>query len=110
MVSSQMPPGTQKTAPVALISVVSAWIDGIDPPLGISETEQLLCSSGFNVGQIVVGGLILVSAYFFLKAVVRAVNREIRGGLYSLVAAVLPLFVPAFLTVTGIDTACLFPG
>lgn len=69
----------------------------------------MLCSGGFNVAQLVVVGLVTISGYFLLKAVVRALNRQVRGGIYSLVAAVVPLFVPAFLTMIGVDTACLFP-
>ncbi|UPM42220.1 hypothetical protein [Halocatena salina] len=109
MVRSRTPSDTQTTASVILLGVVPALIDRIDPPIGISKAEQLLCSSGFNIGSLVVLGLGMISAYFLLKAVVRAVNRQIRGGLYSLVAAVLPLCVPTFLTALGVDTTCLLP-
>lgn len=98
------------STPVFLLGFVPVWIDQLSPPLGISEAEQMLCSSGFNIGQLIVVGLVMISAYFVLKAVVRALNRQVRGGLYSLIAGLVPLFIPAFLTAMGIDTACLLPG
>lgn len=37
-------------------------------------------------------------------------RRQARGGVYSLVAALLPAIVPVFLNVAGIDVAsCLLP-
>lgn len=107
MVRSRTQFAARKTTPVVVGFI--PWVDRIAPSLGISEAEQLLCSSGINIAQLMVSGLVIISVYFFLKAVVRAFNRQVRGGLYSLVAALLPLCVPAFLTAVGVDTACLFP-
>ncbi len=101
--------GTQTTSTSAFLVGFVPWLDRITQQIGSSEAEQMLCSGGFNVAQLVVVGLVTISGYFLLKAVVRALNRQVRGGIYSLVAAVVPLFVPAFLTVIGVDTACLFP-
>lgn len=97
------------STPVFLAGFVPVWLDW-GRQLGLSEAEQVLCSSGFNIAQLVVVGLVMVSAYFILKAIIRALNRQIRGGLYSLIAGIVPLFIPAFLTAIGVDTACLFPG
>lgn len=77
--------------------------------LGISDAEQLLCSSGINVGQIVVVVLVAVSVYFILKSFVRILNRELRGGVYSFIAGVFPLFIPGVLVAAGVDTGCLLP-
>lgn len=109
MVQSRTPFTARETTPVVLLGFIPAWIDRIAPSLGISEAEQLLCSSEINIAQLVVGGLVLISVYFLLKAVARALNRQVRGGLYSLVAALLPLCILAFLISAGVDTGCLFP-
>lgn len=101
--------------------------------VGVSETEQLLCSGALNVAQIMTIGLGLVSAYYVLKGMLRmqfGINnagegtelvgndgirrvwdgdaraygrRHARGGLYSWAAALLPVIVPAVLAVAGID-------
>ncbi len=65
--------------------------------------------------------------YFILKFLVRMMTgldkagstdsgaqaqgkQEAKGGIYSLVAALLPVLVPVFLNVAGINVAsCLFP-
>ncbi|RRJ31031.1 hypothetical protein [Halocatena pleomorpha] len=109
MVRSGTAPDARTTAPVILPGVVLLLLDRIDLPIGISKAEQMLCSSGFNIGQLVVLGLGMISAYFLLKAVIRAVNRQVRGGAYSLVAGILPLCIPTALTVLGVDTTCLLP-
>ncbi|WP_330631934.1 hypothetical protein [Halocatena halophila] len=97
--------------------------------VGVSEAEQVLCSgsTGFNIAQIITVGLGLISMYFILKFLVRMMTgldkagstdsgaqaqgkQEAKGGIYSLVAALLPVLVPVFLNVAGINVAsCLFP-
>lgn len=105
--------------------------------VGMSETEQVLCSGAFNVAQLITIGLGLVSMYFIIKGVLRMMvgldnagatelvgsdgvrrtdaapaygRRQARGGVYSIVAALLPAIVPVFLNVVGINVAaCLLP-
>ncbi|WP_330630978.1 hypothetical protein [Halocatena halophila] len=74
---------------------------------GIRHAEQVLCQSGVAIGEVVVLVIAAISAYFLLRAFYRLVNRELRGGLYSFVAGVLPLLIPAGLTIAGIETSCL---
>jgi hypothetical protein len=108
----------------------------VSAQVGVGATEQLLCGSGsINIAQVVTLGLGLMSAYFIFKFLWRlmtgldkagevrldrdpAVDRlkkqrylklQIRDSSYSLVAALLPVLVPVFLQVAGIDTvSCLF--
>lgn len=97
--------------------------------VGVDEAEQVLCngSTGFNIAQIITVGLGLISMYFILKFLVRMMTgldkagstdsgaqaqgkQEAKGGIYSLVAALLPVLVPVFLSTAGINVAsCLFP-
>jgi hypothetical protein len=96
--------------------------------VGTSEAQNVLCStSGINVAQIVTIGLGLISAYFILKFLFRMMTgldkagstdsssqqegkSQAKGGIYSLVAALLPILVPAALNVANIDVvSCLFP-
>jgi hypothetical protein len=105
--------------------------------VGVSETEQVLCSGTLNVAQIVTIGLGLVSGYFILKGMLRMQigidiihrlehigddgrrrtektpkqgKKKARGGIYSWAAALLPVFVPPVLAVAGIDVvSCLLP-
>lgn len=105
--------------------------------VGVSEAGQVLCSGTFNLAQLLTVGLGLISMYFILKGLLRMMvgldnagstelvgsdgvrrtdaapaygRRQAKGGVYSLIAALLPVLVPAFLNVAGIDVvACLFP-
>lgn len=97
--------------------------------VGVDEAQQVLCngSSGFNIAQIITVGLGLISMYFILKFLIRMMTgldkagstdsgaqaqgkQEAKGGIYSLLAALLPVLVPVFLSTAGIDVvSCLFP-
>ncbi len=101
----------------------------VSAQIGVSEAEQVLCdgSAGVNIAQIITVGLGLISMYFILKFLFRMMTgldkagstdsgaqaqgkQEAKGGIYSLVAALLPVLVPVFLNTAGIDVAsCLFP-
>lgn len=93
-----------------LLGLVPIRLDSVLTQIGVSEAEQLLCSSGVNIGQIVVLVLVAVSVYFIGKSFIRILNREIRGGLYSFIAGIVPLFIPTLLALIGVDTGCLLPG
>lgn len=108
----------------------------VSAQVGVDTTEQVLCSSGgINIAQLITIGLGLMSVYFILKFLWRlmtgfdkagevrldrdpAVDRmkkqrylklQIRDSSYSLLAALLPVLIPVFLEVAGIDTvSCLF--
>ena len=108
----------------------------VSAQVGVDTTEQVLCSPGsINIAQLITIGLGLMSAYFILKFLWRlmtgldkagevrldrdpTVDRmkkqrylklQIRDSSYSLIAALLPVLVPVFLEVAGIDTvSCLF--
>lgn len=103
--------------------------------VGVSGAEQVLCSGTVTVAQLVTVVLGLISMYFILKGMVRMMigldvigkpehvgndgrrrtdkvdpygRQKARGGVYSWVAALLPVLVPVFLSVVGIDVAsCL---
>lgn len=96
--------------------------------VGVSEAQSVLCEgSSVNIAQIITIGLGLISAYFLLKFLIRMMTgldkagstdsgaqaqgkQEAKGGIYSLVAALLPVLVPVFLNTAGIDVvSCLFP-
>lgn len=97
--------------------------------VGVDEAEQVLCAgtTGFNIAQIITVGLGLISMYFILKFLIRMMTgldkagstdsgaqaqgkQEAKGGIYSLIAALLPVLVPVFLNTAGINVAsCLFP-
>lgn len=105
--------------------------------VGVSEAEEVLCSGTFNIAQVITVGLGLISMYFILKGLIRLMTgldnagstelvgsdgirrtdaapaygrQQARGGIYSWVAALLPVLVPVFLNVAGINVAdCLFP-
>jgi hypothetical protein len=113
------------------------WATPVAAQVGVSETEQVLCSGALNVAQIVTIGLGLVSGYFILKGMLRMQigldiihrlehigadgrrrtdktpkqgKKKARGGIYSWAAALLPVFVPPLLAVAGVDVvSCLLP-
>lgn len=104
------------------------WASTVAAQVGTSEAQDVLCAtSGINVAQIITIGLGLVSAYFILKFLVRMMTgldkagstdsgaqqqgkKQAKGGIYSLVAALLPILVPAALNVANIDVvSCLLP-
>lgn len=115
------------------------FFPAIPAQVGVSEAEQVLCTSsaGINVAQIITLGLGLISMYFILKGLLRLMTgldnagatelvgsdgvrrtdaapaygrQQARGGIYSWVAALLPVLVPVFLNVAGISVAdCLIP-
>lgn len=116
--------------------MLTLWPTPVAAQVGVSGAEQVLCAEGINLAQLVTLGLGLMSMYFILKFFLRAmtgldtrgeviatrdpvVDRrkkrrygklQTRDSLYSLGAALLPLFVPVFLNVVGIDVvSCLFP-
>lgn len=119
------------------VLIAALLADPVAAQVGVSEAEQVLCSDGFNVAQLLTVGLGLVSMYLILKALLRMMvgldnagatelvgsdgvrrtdaagpygRRQARGGIYSLVAALLPVFIPVFLSVIGVDVAsCLLP-
>ncbi|MFC6965066.1 hypothetical protein ACFQL7_28030 [Halocatena marina] len=105
---------------------------------GVSEAGQVLCTGTFNIAQLTTVGLGLLSMAFILKGLVRMMQgldnagattllvtesdantydtpqgygrQQARGGIYSIIAALLPAIVPVCLSVAGIDViACLFP-
>lgn len=104
------------------------WASTVAAQVGTSEAQDILCStSGINVAQIITIGLGLISAYFILKFLIRMMTgldkagstdsgaqqqgkKQAKGGIYSLVAALLPVLVPAALNVANIDVvSCLLP-
>jgi hypothetical protein len=104
------------------------WASTVAAQVGTSEAQDVLCStSGINVAQIITIGLGLISAYFILKFLIRMMTgldkagstdsgaqqqgkKQAKGGIYSLVAALLPVIVPAALNVANIDVvSCLLP-
>jgi hypothetical protein len=117
--------------------LIPIWARPVAAQVGVSETEQVLCSGALNVAQIVAIGLGLVSGYFILKGMLRMQigidiihrlehigadgirrtdatpkqgKKKARGGVYSWAAALLPVFVPVLLAVAGIDyVSCLLP-
>lgn len=119
------------------VLIAALLADPVAAQVGVSEAEQVLCSDGFNAAQVLTVGLGLVSMYLILKALLRMMvgldnagatelvgsdgvrrtdaagpygRRQARGGIYSLIAALLPVFVPVFLSVIGVDVAsCLLP-
>lgn len=119
------------TLSMAITATVLAplWAHPVAAQVGVDEAGQVLCSegNGLNIAQIITIGLGLLSAYFILKFLVRMMagldkagstesdraqsgKDQARGGIYSLVAALLPLIVPAFLQAASIDVVtCLLP-
>ncbi|WP_248911054.1 hypothetical protein [Halocatena marina] len=118
--------------------LVPSMIDPVLTQVGVSEAEQVLCSGGFNISQLTVVGFGLLSMYLILKGLIRMIvgldivgkpeivgsdgirrtdavdpygRQKAKGGVYSIVAAIFPIFfVPVFLNVIGIDVAgCLLP-
>jgi hypothetical protein len=113
------------------------WTRPVAAQVGVSATEEVLCTGAVNIAQLVTIGLGMVSMYFILKGVVRIQlgvdnagaielrgsdgvrrtdaagpygRRQARGGLYSISAALLPVLVPVFLSVAGVNVvSCLFP-
>lgn len=122
---------------VTVCVLVPLWARPVAGQVVGSATEQLLCqTAGLNLAQLVTIGLSLLSGYYILKFLLRGMygvdkvgevptgrdhsvntqkkyrfrDLQPRDALYSLVAALLPVLVPAFLNVAGIDVvACLFP-
>jgi hypothetical protein len=113
------------------------WARPVAAQVGTSAAEQVLCGEGINTAQWISIGLGLISAFYIFKFLLRVMlgldiihrtehigqdgirrtdatprqgKKKARGGIYSLVAALLPVFVPALLTVAGINVvSCLFP-
>ncbi len=110
---------------------------GTPVQIGVAEAEQVLCSGPISIAQLITIGLGLISTYLILKGVLRLMvgvdnagatelvgsdgirrtkaapaygRRQARGGIYSVVAALLPTIVPVVLGVMGINViSCLFP-
>lgn len=113
------------------------WTTPVAAQIGVSDAGAVLCSGALNIAQLLTVGLGLVSMYFILKGLIRMMvgldnagatelvgsdgrrrtddagpygRRQARGGVYSVMAALLPVIVPIFLKVAGIDVVtCLFP-
>lgn len=113
-------------------------IDPVPAQVGVSEAEQVLCTSsaGINVAQIITLGFGLYTMYLILKGLIRMMvgtdnagatelvgsdgirrtdaapghgRQQARGGILSWVAALVPVFIPVFLAVAGINVPnCLF--
>ncbi|MFC6962393.1 hypothetical protein [Halocatena marina] len=114
---------------VTALFTTPLWAQPVAAQVGVSEAEQVLCngSTGFNIAQIITVGLGMISMYFILKFLLRMMTgldkagstdssaqqqgkQEAKGGVYSLLAALLPVLVPVFLNTAGINVAsCLFP-
>ncbi|WP_330630477.1 hypothetical protein [Halocatena halophila] len=105
--------------------------------IGVGEAEQVLCSGPISIAQLITIGLGLISTYLIIKGVLRLMmgvdnagatelvgsdgirrtkaapaygRRQARGGIYSVLAALLPTIVPVLLGVAGINVvSCLFP-
>jgi hypothetical protein len=96
--------------------------------VGIEAAERVLCRGrvGKIIPQVILIAIGLWSGYFILKFLVRLMigldkagnptvadgylPLQIRDSCYSLIAALLPLFIGKFLTVIGIEVvSCLFP-
>lgn len=97
----------------------------IPAQVGVSEAEQVLCNEQVPIAQIITVGLGLYAAYLILKFVLRLMKgfdkagsihvkrgyfaHQVKDSSYSLLAALLPVFIPVFLNVIGIDVVeCLF--
>lgn len=99
--------------------------------VGIGDAEDILCNTaatGFNLAQLITIGFGIISGYFILKFLFRTMTgldkagspqtstqqagkQSAKGGVYSLIAALLPLIIPVFLSTAGIDAvSCLMPG
>lgn len=120
---------------VHIMSLV-AQIDLVTAQVGASEAGDVLCTGSPNVAQLVTVVLGLISMYFILKGLVRMMigldvigktehvgndrrrrtdkvdpygRQKARGSINSWVAALLPVIVPVFLAVVGINVPnCLF--
>lgn len=107
---------------------MSLWSTPVTAQVGIRAAEQLLCQSGgVTLGQAITLAFGLLSGYFILKGLLRVMigldkagrpdvdsrylPLQFRDAGYSFLAALLPLFVPVFLTAVGITpVSCLLPG
>lgn len=113
---------------VTALFIAPLWTRPVAGQVGVSEANEVLCGgTGFNIAQIITVGLGLISMYFILKFLIRMMTgldkagstnsgaqqegkQEAKGGVYSLLAALLPVLVPVFLNTAGINVAsCLFP-
>ncbi len=92
--------------------------------IGISEAEQVLCHDQVPIAQLIMIGLGLFSMYLIVKFVLRLMKgldkagsihvdrgyfaHQVQDSFYSLVAALLPVVVPVFLNLVGINVVeCL---
>lgn len=107
------------------------FIDPAAAQVGIGDAEDILCdtaATGFNLAQLITIGFGIISGYFILKFLFRTMTgldkagspqtstqqegkQSAKGGVYSLIAALLPLIIPVFLSTAGINAVdCLLPG
>jgi hypothetical protein len=116
--------------------VAPLWAQPVVGQVGVDATEQVLCADGVNITNVITVGLGLYSVYLILKFLLRAMwgadkrgevpgNRDpkvneskkqifgflqVQDSLYPLVAIFLPVLVPVFLNLAGIDVvSCLLP-
>lgn len=109
---------------------VVVQIDPVTAQVGVSAAGDILCTGSPNVAQLLTVVLGLVSMYFILKGLGRMMigldvigktehvgndgrrrtdkvdpygRQKARGGINSWVAALLPVIVPVFLAVVGIN-------